>query len=78
MASLLERFSLVDDGTMDTVIRNNRTGQEFRFDSEFAADYRNVYTGELNEERFLTMLLVNGDLNEMDYDGDAEEVMPMV
>lgn len=40
--------SLVDDGTMDTVIDIN--GREFRFDSEFASYWRDEETGELSDE----------------------------
>ena len=39
---------LVDDGTLDTVISIN--GREFRFDCEYAAEYRDEETGELGEE----------------------------
>jgi hypothetical protein len=49
-------FSLVDDGTMDTVVKCycdkcKRTWGE-RFGGEYVAEYRNPETGELDEDAF--------------------------
>ncbi len=46
-------FSLVDDGTLDTVIRDDGTGEEFRFSQEFVSEYRDELTGELDFEHFI-------------------------
>ena len=53
---LLENFSLVDDGTIDTIIRCNDTEVEFRFPAEYAVDYRDEETGELDLEAFLELV----------------------
>ena len=50
---LLESFTLVDDGTIDTVIRCDDTGVKFRFDAEYTVDYRDEQTGELDLAAFL-------------------------
>jgi hypothetical protein len=49
-------FSLSDDGTMDTVVecycdKCERTREE-RFDGEYAAEYRDPDSGELDEGAF--------------------------
>ncbi len=44
-------FYLIDDGTLDTVI-GTPLG-ELRYDTEFACDWRDKKTGELDLDRFV-------------------------
>ena len=45
-------FILIDDGTLDTVIQNLHTREEFRFSPEYAAEWRN-HRGELDLNSFV-------------------------
>lgn len=45
-------FTLLDDGTMDTVVQVDATGEEIRFSGETAADYRDE-SGALDFEAFV-------------------------
>lgn len=66
---LLDNFQLVDDGTMDTVIECIPTGQEFRFDGEYASNWRDPVTGALNVEEFL---LNAWEMDEISADGEDD------
>ena len=49
---------LVDDGTMDTVI--SIEGQEFRFDSEYASEYRDD-DGAMTTDGFFALVEITLD-----------------
>lgn len=59
-------FDLVDDGTMDTVVevwKNDRLIGTFRYDCEFAAEYRDE-SGALDMDRFIEEVLMEDAEND--------------
>lgn len=57
-AGKLWQASLVDDGTLDTVIRiqHNEFSQDVRFSQEYAAEFRHRTTGVLTKTGFRSLV----------------------
>lgn len=49
-------FTLIDDGTLDTVVRCDNCGNETRLSLDCASDYRDPDTGELTQSAFDTLI----------------------